>query len=247
MIKKIIKKILPNPILSFYIKTKYPKKPSEELPKFFDVGFHGDKYLIEFVFHCISKCRQFIETGTSVGTSFIYILNNFPQIDAYSCEADEKNYAYVKEKSSQFKNAKIFKQKSPKMLYDITKKDKNILQKDTVFWLDAHGNGYRWPLREEIKFITNNFKSGYIFIDDFKVPGLDYFNYDKYEEQICSFDYIKDSIKSNLEYNLYYPSYSDKTSNYNPLVGWGLIEFGHGSKLELPENIKRKVTKKNIK
>jgi len=213
------------------------------LTKPLPTGFHGDKYLCGFVSYCLSNVNQFIETGTNVGSTLIYVLNKFPNIHAYSCEPDKEASDFVFKKISGFKNARIFNQMSPNMLYDIIAKDKEILNKDTVFWLDAHGYGYKWPLIDEIKFITNNFKKGYIFIDDFKVPGLECFNYSKYDNQICSFDYIKNSINPNLKFNLYYPNYTKKTSQHHPLTGWGLIEFGHDSELNMPKEFKNIIKK----
>lgn len=107
--------------------------------------------------------------------------------------------------------------------------------------MDAHGYGFEWPLKEEVFFITRAFKRAHVLIDDSKVPGLDCFGYDKYKEQICSLDYLKDAINPRIEYQLYYPCYTDRTSRYHPLRGWGLIVFGFDRELKLPGFLQDKV------
>jgi hypothetical protein len=116
-----------------------------------------------------------------------------------------------------------------------------MLSENVLFWLDAHGYGFKWPLREEVSFITGHFQTAYVLIDDFKVPGLDCFGYDLYDGQECSFDYIRDALDESIEYSLYYPSYTERTSRHHPLRGWGLIEFGHEAALELPTTLRDKV------
>lgn len=197
---------------------------------FLKVGFHGDKYLCKIALFLISRTEQFIETGANVGSTFLYVLKNFPDKTSYSCEPDKNSYKSILPKILNYKNAKLYNNFSPEFLYNLTKGDSKIKERDTVFWLDAHGHGYKWPLEKEIEFITKNFKSGYIFIDDFKVPDKPQFAYSEYENQTCSYEFIKNSINPKLEYSLYYPNYEEKTSKYHPLTGWGLIEFGHNEK-----------------
>lgn len=214
-----------------------------KLSDFLTVGFHGDRYLGELALSCILQAEQFIETGTNVGSSLLYVLQHFPNLDAYSCEPDKEAYNFALTKVKKFKNVKLFNQLSTDMLHNISRFDTSVLEKDTVFWLDAHGYGYQWDLKEEINFITQHFRKGYIFIDDFQVPGLDCFKYDEYDGQICCFDFIKDSFKQGLKFSLYYPAYTEKTSEYHPLIGWGLIDFGHKNELKIPHDLKEKIHK----
>ena len=93
--------------------------------------------------------------------------------------------------------------------------------KKSLIWVDAHGYGFDWPLKEEVDYFTTNFSDSYIFIDDFKVPGKEMFKWDSYNEQECNYDYIKNNIKNNL--NVYYPAYEDHTSKIHPLTGWCLL------------------------
>jgi len=218
-------------------------KKTRKISTFLESGFHGDRYLETLALNCITKSEQFIETGTNVGSTLYYVLKHFPNLKAYSCEPDKAAYNFALSKVINFENIQLFNQLSPDMLYEVVKKDRSILAKDTVFWLDAHGYGYRWPLKDEIAFITNNFRKGYIFIDDFKVPELDCFKWDEYNGQVCSFEFIKDSIYKKLEFSLYYPSYTNKTSEHHPLTGWGLIEFGHDDEFSVPKSLEEKIRK----
>lgn len=138
-------------------------------------------------------------------------------------------------------NISIYNETSQEFIHRLKRQYSNLFDEKSLFWLDSHGYGFKWPLKEEIAFITPNFKAAFILIDDFKVPGLDIFGYDEYEGQECSFDYIKEDLNPKLEYRLYYPNYTDRTSKHHPLRGWGLIEFGHGSELKLTESLKEKV------
>lgn len=95
-------------------------------------------------------------------------------------------------------------------------------------------------VEKELEFITARFESAYILIDDFKVPGRDYFGYDQYQEQICSYDYVKGSLNPGKTYQLYYPTYQDKTSKHHPLRGWGLLVFGHDD-FRIPEQLADKM------
>jgi len=110
-----------------------------------------------------------------------------------------------------------------------------------LYWLDAHGYGFKWPLREEIATLTGNCAKAFVLIDDFLVPGLDCFGYDRYENQICSFEYIADSMDRKHQYRVYFPHYTERTSKHHPLRGWVLIEFGHFSPIDLPPKLVGKV------
>ncbi|MBD2039817.1 hypothetical protein [Microcoleus sp. FACHB-672] len=231
-------------LLSFLHSTviKLPKEQTRYLSEFIELGFHGDLYLKEIAFHCLWQAKQFIETGANVGSTLHYVLKHFSRLKAYSCEPDKDAYEFALSKVKDFPHVNLLNQVSPDMLYEIAKSDSSILEKDTVFWLDAHGYGYQWPLKDEVAFITHNFKKGYIFIDDFQVPGLNCFKWDEYENQICSFEFIKTSINKNLRFSLYYPSYTEKTSEHHPLTGWCMIEFGHPN-FQLPPALESKIHK----
>lgn len=208
---------------------------------FCPTGFHGDRYLMELAGSCLEHVEQFIETGANVGSTLCYVATRYPHLHAYSCEPDKEAFEHARKNAALCRNVRLFNTTSIAMLKGLVKDDPAFIKRDTVFWLDAHGYGFQWPLREEVAFITARFTRGYMFIDDFQVPGLKEFKWDKYEGQSCSFDYIKDAITPACSYSLYYPAYREKTSRHHPLVGWGLIEFGHGEKLGLPSTLQGKI------
>ncbi|MDD3531280.1 MAG: hypothetical protein PHV99_01680 [Candidatus Pacebacteria bacterium] len=207
-----------------------------------ETGFHGDGYLTELIFHCIGKSEQFIETGSSVGSSLVHVAKSFPSIALYSCEPDKEAFEFTSGKVAPFPNVTLLKKTSPEFLYAIEAANPGMTARETTFWLDSHGMGFKWPLRAEVKNATTDFQKGYLFIDDFVVPGKPQFGYSTYDEQICSFEYIKDSLDGTKEYTIYYPSYDSASGLYDPLRGWILIDFGHTAPLILPDSLSKNVS-----
>src|SRR5215216_2479540 len=187
---------------------------------FMSVGFHGDRYLLDVVSTLGNHVDAFIETGSNVGTTLAYVARTFPGLDCYSCEPDPEAYRRALENTHNLANAHLFNELSQDFINILKKDYKDLFTKQVLFWLDAHSYGFQWPLKEEISFITNNFPAAYILIDDFQVPGQEVFGYDHYLDQVCSYEGIKDAIKPGLNFNLYYPSYTEHTSPHHPLRGW---------------------------
>jgi len=208
---------------------------------FFNVGFHGDTYLSDLVDTITKEVNVFVETGTNVGSTIAYVARTYPHIRCLSCEPDIEAFQYAMKNTAGLSNVTIYNETSQEFLSRIKRQHAELFEQNTLFWIDAHGYGFKWPLKEEIAFITTNFKAANILIDDFKVPGLDCFAYDEYQGQECSFDYIKNSINLKLNYNIYYPNYTERTSKHHPLRGWGLIVFGHGHELKIPDSLRDKV------
>jgi hypothetical protein len=220
----------------------YPfKKRKKRRFDFFKVGFHGDRYLLELVDMIIRDCDYFIETGTNVGSTLAYVGRNYAHVRCLSCEPDTEAFNFALENTSGLANISIYNESSREFILRIKQDYNHLFDKKVLFWLDSHGYGFKWPLKEEVSFITSNFKSPYILIDDFKVPGLDIFGYDEYEGQECSFNYIKDAINPKSSLKLYYPIYTERTSKHHPLRGWGLIEFGHANKLNVSDYLRYKI------
>jgi len=207
-----------------------------KLSPFHELGFHGDTYLMELARLLLGKSRYFIETGTNVGSTLAYVARNYPHVHCFSCEPDLQAYQTARTNVANFQNVEIYNETSQQFI-DRLNSQKQLFDRRCVFWLDAHGFGFEWPLRAEIEFITHRFESGYILIDDFLVPGQNQFSYDQYKGQICSFEFIKSAIKGNLHFALYYPSYREKTSPHHPLTGWGLIAFGECRNMTFPAGL----------
>jgi hypothetical protein len=214
---------LKNKIFSYAQK----QPPCREMSQFIDIGFHGDVYLLRLVEHLAEKNKVFIETGANVGSTLAYVARSYPWIRCLSCEPDPAVFVQTKINSGKYGNVSLFEGTSQQFIEHLSKHEKRIFSEQCFFWLDAHGYGFEWPLKNELKFITGRFDSGCILIDDFKVPGREDFIYDEYQGQICSYDYVKDALNQARDYQLYYPTYKEKTSRHHPLCGWGLLVFGH--------------------
>lgn len=188
--------------------------------KFYNVGFHGDEYLLKVVDTLAPKSKYFIETGANVGTTLAYFARKFPEIKCLSCEPDLEAFNHAA-KNADFKNVHLFNETSQVFNKRLHNSFSDSYGQPALFWLDAHGYGFEWPLIEEMVFILENYKTFYILIDDFEVPGIKEFGFDVYQNQICSHDYLKKHLPKR-EFYLYYPTYKEKTSKHHPLQGWGL-------------------------
>jgi len=58
---------------------------------------------------------------------------------------------------------------------------------------------------------------------------------------VCAFETIANSMKPAVDYRLYYPKYTEKTSLHHPLKGWVMIEFGQSAPLEIPNGLADKI------
>ena len=215
---------------------------SRQLSQFFEIGFHGDTYLIELVFAAAQRCPQYVETGANVGSSLCHLARSFPEVQCHSCEPDAESFQFARQKAGSLANVHLYHEASPQFFHTVAGQQPGFCGRETVFWLDSHGYGFRWPLREEIEFITGHFDSAHIFIDDFKVPGQPQFLFDEYDGQICGLELIADRLAKGRDYRFILPCYQDKTSTHHPLKGWILITYGRAGALEVPSNIKSKVT-----
>jgi hypothetical protein len=203
------------------------KRRNEASYQFQSIGFHGDRHLLEVVDDIVTRERIecFIETGTNVGSSLVYLAKRHSQLQALSCEQDAEAARRAREHASGLANVDIHTLSSADFLKLLAAKYRGLFGKRCLFWLDAHGYGFKWPLRDEVRFIAENFETAYVMIDDFKVPGLDVFRYDEYDGQVCSYEYIRESLGSR-PHQVFGPRYTDRTSQHHPLVGWGLITLG---------------------
>jgi hypothetical protein len=185
------------------------------------VGFHGDKYLMSLVDNIMQSVHVFIETGTNVGSTITYVARTYP--------------------TTRLAGVSIYNETSKTFMERLEQEHDYLFEEKILFWLDAHGYGFKWPLREEVNFITTKFSSAYILIDDFKVPGLDCFGFDSYKDQESSFEYLRTALSSKQEYAIYYPAYTEKTSTFHPLRGWGLIVLGPQNDIGILESMGDKI------
>jgi len=186
---------------------------------FGDRAFHGDEYLLRLVDCLISGCNLFVETGTHRGDTLAYVVHNYPHCYSIGCEP---NREYTKEAIAKIKEKENF------YIALVTSQEflpflgfAEIQDQKNLFWLDAHGHGFDWPLAFEVEFITSHYNKSFILIDDFQVTGKPQFSYDVSTGNTCSYETIKPYIKN--DYKVYYPAYTERTSKTMNLVGWGLL------------------------
>lgn len=190
---------------------------------FFDVGFHGDRYLLALVDHILSRhAARYVETGAADGSTLAYVGRVYPEIDCRACEPRADAAERARSAVSALPRVQLFGEDSQRFMHRLDQ-DPQFAKRDTLFWLDAHGQGFAWPLRDEVAWTTAGFERSFILIDDCRVPGRPEFGYDSYDGQECSIEYIQPSLANRSRLRLYAPTYRDRTSPHHPLRGWLLI------------------------
>jgi len=215
------------------------KKRDKASYRFMNIGFHGDRHLLEIVDDLVNreKVECFIETGTNVGSTLVYLAKRYAQVQALSCEADAEASRRAHGHAQGLLNVEIHNLSSHDFLKLLLQRQE-LFQKRCLFWLDAHGYGFEWPLREEVCFIAEHFAVAFMMVDDFQVPGIDAFRYDEYRGQVCSYEHIRGALGSR-SHQVFLPTYTDRTSSHHPLTGWGLVVMG--TEYSVPEALRSRV------
>lgn len=124
-------------------------------------------YIYEY-FGIEKGCKYFVETGTHLGGSVEVALElGFEKV--LSCEFMQDRYEFCMEKFESNDNVLLWNGTSIETFPEIVSK----LNKKSLFWLDAHGEGGGVPTFEELEIIsTSKIKTHNILIDDIPI----YFN-----------------------------------------------------------------------
>lgn len=147
--------------------------------------------------------NKIVETGTYLGWSTKIFSTLVDKVD--TIEINKEYFNISKINLSDKKNVTQYNGDSPKILNTIINEKENLL-----FFLDAHWEKY-WPLKDELKVISDKKIKPVICIHDFFVPGGNIlrkgdsfvllknktgskFGYDEYENQPLTFDLIKEEI-----------------------------------------------------
>jgi FkbM family methyltransferase len=189
------------------------------------LGFHGDRHLLQLVDHLVQGVDLFLETGSNTGSTLGYVARRFPQLDCLSCEPDPEAFRTAEAHALTRPGVRLLPLTSQAFLSELPQLQPDLPSRRPLAWLDAHGYGYEWPLREEIEVLTRLVPRGLLLIDDFEVPGATEFEWDSYAGQVCNFGYIANHIAPQVAYRLFYPAYREHTSPWHGLRGWGLIAF----------------------
>lgn len=189
-------------------------------------GFHGDRHLQALVRALLPHAGAFVETGTNVGTTACWVARNAPGLPIRSCEPGDEAYEHARQNLAPFRQADVRHEPSPAFLEGLAEREPALARGTNLWWLDAHGWGFRWPLPDEVAWITSNCDAGFILVDDFEIPGRDWFKHDVYDGQVCGLEMVEPALHPGRSYTLTLPSYADHTSTHHPLIGVGLIRWG---------------------
>lgn len=182
---------------------------------FYPIGFYNDQYLFELVDTIIPVVDAFVETGANVGSTLNYVARRYPNTACISCEPDREAYNAAVENTAERSNVRLYNDTSQEFFSRLTAREDIRFDRPTLFWLDAHGYGFEWPLLDEVGFITRVFDQAFLLIDDFRVPDRDEFE--------CSIEQIvRDRCAPGRSYRLFYPCYTEKTSQHAHR-SWGLV------------------------
>lgn len=198
------------------------------------LGFHGDAYLLTVVDALLDRSEAFVETGTNVGSSLRYVAARRPWLPCLSCEPDPQAFERAAAQTRGLGNVALFQLDSSAFLERVLAAQPQLAERPTLFWLDAHGYGFDWPLREELSWITSRFASPLILVDDFRVPGAPEFGYDAYDGQECTLEYVRDALRTPCD--VFFPAYREHTSAHHPLRGWAL--FTRAGTFEVPAQLR---------
>jgi predicted O-methyltransferase YrrM len=148
------------------------------------------------------KLTTAVETGTYKGKTTKWLANRMKKV--YTIENNLDFFNCAKENFKNIDNIEIILGNSGNKIEEIIKQIP--LEENTLFYLDAHWYDY-WPILDELTTIGKNKQlNNLIIIDDFKVPGCcNYLNYDKYENNENSLEYINNVLNEYFkDYNYFF-------------------------------------------
>lgn len=147
--------------------------------------------------------KTVVETGTYKGNTTAYFAQLFERV--HTIEVVQSTFMDTKERLSFAPHVECHLGSSDTVFETLLPKLKGEM---TLFYLDAHWHSH-WPLLSELESISKTHKDNcVIVIDDFKVPGRPDIDYDKYKDDECSYEYIKeklDKVFTNYEYRYLIP------------------------------------------
>lgn len=169
-------------------------------------GFHCDRNLIRLADHLLESSKAFIETGSYIGFTTYHVGRCHQEVRVFSCDVDPAAVKMARQRCHANRNTRIDEAGSPDFLYRLFETQPDLASSCSTFWLDAHW-GDDWILDKEIAFITQTIDTGFIMIDDFKIPGRPEFRFDSYGGTDCDLDLIRPALAGDKDYSLVTPVY----------------------------------------
>jgi len=174
------------------------------------IVWHNDEKLEAFIRQIIetTKPDRWVETGTHMGWTSMWVAKNFPKLPIFTVEIDNEYFRKSCENLAEFPQVTIRQDASPNFLQKLMPLFREGL---TMFWLDAHW----WPpvpLREECRIVAALDK--YVcLIDDFSVWQPDFSGDTFFTLPPCNGDaYLNDIsyVSSELGEKYWRPCYESK-------------------------------------
>jgi hypothetical protein len=190
-----------------------------EIAEPFTTGFHGDRHLLALVERLMAGVELFVETGANVGSTTGHVARTWPEVRVLACEANAEAAAAAAATVKACPNARVVHAESPRFLYDLLGAEPELAERPALFWLDAHGHGYDWPLAEEIRLISDSWRSAVLLVDDARVPDRPEFQFCEYDGQVCGVEYVADALAPGRRAVMGWPTYTEHTSPHHPLAG----------------------------
>jgi hypothetical protein len=176
-------------------------------------GFHRDPIYGGLVLDLLSafKFTSFVETGTFRGYTTELIATRHPELTVYSSEVVQSTYDAAHRALKKYPNIKLSLKNSDEWIAELLKTGE--LGAQPFFFLDAHWQTY-WPLRAELRHISDAGIKAVSVIDDFEVPGRPDFGFDVdgggqlTAGEKCNLDYIRPSLGAQNRYKALFPKYA---------------------------------------
>jgi hypothetical protein len=202
MLKKLIKRIIPDELLGMIDYYSHPEWKSA----WGDGGpFNGQRIRKQIfldicnVFHPLAV----VETGTHVGMTTEFLAKTF-DVPIFTGEYAERIYGFAKMRLRRYHNVSLHKGDSRCFLRKLMH-SKLLPHGPVFFYLDAHW-GDNLPLAEELEIIFENCGRAIVMIDDFQVPWDPGYGFDDYGNgNALTSEYIA-SVVNRLGLETFYPS-----------------------------------------
>ena len=151
----------------------------------------------------IFNFNYLVETGTFRADTTLFLAES--SLPVYTTAKNDRFYPFAETRTQKISNIYL-QQKDSRLFLRELSFNKNLLQENVFFYLDAH-----WeedlPLNEELSIIFNNWQNSVVMVDDFKVPDTDY-GFDDYgENKTLDLNLINKTI-SILNLKIYFPNSS---------------------------------------